>query len=110
MSNLNIPGATWLQEQFEHEYCAECHGDAPHHVAIPFMGNWFARCRQPIAADILVRSQGESPQHGYVLDEPHPLDGWVWVQWNVTGRWDEAVDDLTIVELNDGSIARGEPQ
>ena len=44
MSNLNIPAAEWLAEQFECEYCAECGGDQRHHTAAPFMGNWFARC------------------------------------------------------------------
>jgi hypothetical protein len=45
--NLNQEPAEWLKEQFEFEYCAECDGDAEHHTAIPFMGNWFARCNCP---------------------------------------------------------------
>lgn len=44
MSNLTIPPHEWLAELFETEYCAECGGDACHHTAIPFLGNWFARC------------------------------------------------------------------
>jgi hypothetical protein len=47
MSNLTIPPADWLAELFEFEYCAECGGDAEHHTAIPFLGNWFARCDYP---------------------------------------------------------------
>ncbi len=45
MSNLNIPFEQWLKKLFEYEYCAECHGDAVDHDAIPFNGNWFARCK-----------------------------------------------------------------
>lgn len=43
-SNLSTPAADWLDEMFEFERCAECQGDTPHHTAIPFLGNWFARC------------------------------------------------------------------
>lgn len=46
MGNLSIPPAEWLKEQFEYEYCAECGGDAEDHDAIPFLGNWFARCKK----------------------------------------------------------------
>jgi len=45
MSNLHIPAWRWLEEQFEHEYCADCGGDAQHHIAVPFWGNWFAWCK-----------------------------------------------------------------
>jgi hypothetical protein len=45
--NLHIPADQWLREQFEFEFCAECGGDAEHHTAVPFMGNWFARCDYP---------------------------------------------------------------
>lgn len=38
-------GSEFLTELFECEYCAECSGDAEHHDAAPFLGNWFARCR-----------------------------------------------------------------
>lgn len=41
----------WLHQQFEHEYCEECGGDAQHHTAVPFMGNWFARCDYPRTSD-----------------------------------------------------------
>lgn len=51
MSNLHIPADQWLRETFEFEYCAECHGDACHHTAVPVMGNWFARCDFPPAQD-----------------------------------------------------------
>jgi hypothetical protein len=44
MSNLTLPAAEWLAQLFECEYCAECGGDAQHHTAVPFNGNWFARC------------------------------------------------------------------
>jgi len=47
MSNLNIPPDEWLKEQFEHHYCDECSGDVEHHTAVPFIGNWFARCDFP---------------------------------------------------------------
>ena len=50
MSNLGTPPAEWLAETFEFEYCAECGGDACHHMAIPFLGNWFALCRYPPVA------------------------------------------------------------
>jgi hypothetical protein len=51
MSNLSTPPDEWLADLFEYEYCAECGGDACHHTAIPFMGNWFARCDYPPAED-----------------------------------------------------------
>jgi hypothetical protein len=47
VSNLATPAAQWLAELFECEYCAECGGDAQHHTAVPFLGNWFARCNFP---------------------------------------------------------------
>ena len=47
MSNLDIPPQEWLEHLFEDEYCEECSGDAIHHTAIPFLGNWFARCDYP---------------------------------------------------------------
>jgi hypothetical protein len=46
MSNLAIDPDVWLEELFEYEYCGECHGDAPHHDAIGFLDNWFARCKE----------------------------------------------------------------
>ena len=46
MSNLTTPAAEWLADLFEFEYCAECGGDACDHTAIPFLGNWFARCNK----------------------------------------------------------------
>lgn len=45
--NLSTPADEWLAQQFECEFCAECGGDACHHTAVPFMGNWFARCDYP---------------------------------------------------------------
>lgn len=45
--NLAQPAAEWLAEQFEFEWCAECGRDQRHHTAIPFMGNWFAKCDLP---------------------------------------------------------------
>lgn len=47
MSNLKTRPDAWLARQFECEYCAECGGDAQHHTAVPFLGNWFARCDYP---------------------------------------------------------------
>ena len=47
MGNLNEPTNKWLKRLFADEFCAECGGDAEHHTAIPFMGNWFARCDYP---------------------------------------------------------------
>jgi hypothetical protein len=47
MSNLAIDPTEWLQELFEFEYCSECLLDWDAHTAIPFMGNWFARCDYP---------------------------------------------------------------
>jgi phosphoribosylpyrophosphate synthetase len=49
--NLNIPPDEWLNEHFECQYCDECGGDAIHHTAVPFMGNWFARCDYPMPDD-----------------------------------------------------------
>ena len=48
MSNLSIPANTWLKELFKYEYCNDCGGDTEHHDAIPFVGNWFAKCKFPI--------------------------------------------------------------
>ncbi len=56
--NLTIDPRTWLHEQFTNESCAECDGDAEHHEAVPFVGNWFAKCLYP--------SQEED-------DSPHPV-------------------------------------
>lgn len=53
MSNLTIPPEQWLKEMFEFEYCAECGGDAQDHDAVPFGGNWFARCKHPIPDSVL---------------------------------------------------------
>lgn len=47
MSTETIPAAEWLAELFADELCAECGGDAEHHTAVPFFGNWFARCDHP---------------------------------------------------------------
>jgi len=42
--NLDVDPAEWLRQHFEHGWCAECGRDHRNHVAIPFIGNWFARC------------------------------------------------------------------
>ena len=47
LGNLSTHPNEWLEQQFECEYCAECGGDAQHHTAVPFLGNWFARCDYP---------------------------------------------------------------
>ncbi len=49
--NLHIPSKIWLKELFECEYCSCCGGDAEHHTAVPFIGNWFARCDYPLNED-----------------------------------------------------------
>lgn len=46
--NLDTPPDEWLAEQFEYELCEECGADADEHDAIPFMGNWFARCQRVV--------------------------------------------------------------
>lgn len=38
---------TFLRELFEFDFCEFCGGDHQHHVALPFLGNWFARCCFP---------------------------------------------------------------
>jgi hypothetical protein len=45
--NLSQEPEDWLKDLFEFEFCAECGGDAQHHTAVPFLGNWFARCDYP---------------------------------------------------------------
>lgn len=39
-----ITAERWLAESFEYEPCDECGQDEGAHVAIMFMGNWFALC------------------------------------------------------------------
>jgi hypothetical protein len=51
VSNLNIDPTEWLEELFFDEYCYECLGDVEHHTAVPFVGNWFARCDYPRTED-----------------------------------------------------------
>ena len=46
-STLNIDPQIWLAELFECQFCEECAGDTPHHVAIPLNNNWFAKCKYP---------------------------------------------------------------
>lgn len=48
MPNLTTPPQEWLREHFEFEFCEECGGDAVHHTAVPFIGNWFGRCDYPV--------------------------------------------------------------
>lgn len=38
----------WLKQQFEFEYCHECGKDADKHTAVMVLGNWFARCNEPL--------------------------------------------------------------
>lgn len=45
MGNLNINPKVWLEELFEFENCATCGKGAENHDAIPFIDNWFARCK-----------------------------------------------------------------
>lgn len=66
MSNLYIKGEDWLKEQFEHEYCAECGGDAEHHTAKSFLYNWFAWCDYP-------PDENES-LHDVILDMRYEFD------------------------------------
>lgn len=47
MSNLTTSPELWLERQFEFEFCPDCGGDVEHHTAVPFLGNWFARCDCP---------------------------------------------------------------
>lgn len=35
----------WADNMFRYEYCQECGKDQEDHDIIPFMGNWFARCK-----------------------------------------------------------------
>lgn len=37
----------FLDEHFEYAYCECCGRDKEDHTAVPFMGNWFARCDKP---------------------------------------------------------------
>lgn len=63
--NLSTPANEWLSEQFEFEWCAECGRGAAGHTAIPFMGNWFARCDhapQFDGAGALVINPGKEPE------------------------------------------------
>lgn len=66
--NLDQAPESWLEEQFEYEYCHECGGDAEHHDAAPFMGNWFAKCKEKVYDD-----PTEVPCHtaGCVYTEGH---------------------------------------
>ncbi|KKL71254.1 hypothetical protein LCGC14_2096700 [marine sediment metagenome] len=36
----------FLVDLFEFEYCEECGGDVEAHTAVPFLGNFFARCNE----------------------------------------------------------------
>jgi hypothetical protein len=40
-----LTGAEWMRELFEYENCEECGKDQRNHVAVPFLGNWFAACK-----------------------------------------------------------------
>jgi hypothetical protein len=65
MSNLTIPPAQWLAELFACEYCAECGGDAQHHTAVPFLGNWFARCDYTLTDAQLDAVPDDAPQSAF---------------------------------------------
>jgi hypothetical protein len=61
IGNLHVRPGKWLAEQFEFEWCADCGRDHRHHTAIPFLGNWFARCdREPVfvAEEIVPNPEG----------------------------------------------------
>ena len=34
----------WLEHFFEFQRCDNCGHDIEEHTAVPFLGNWFARC------------------------------------------------------------------
>lgn len=59
MGNLNTKAQKWLEELFAYEYCSECGGDADDHTAVPFNGNWFARCSHPMLTEELSEKQIE---------------------------------------------------
>lgn len=75
MSNLDMDPDEWLKELFEWEYCDECRGDERHHDAIPFMGNWFARCRET--------GEGTCRHCGLAIERgtPHPETDPDLVEW-----------------------------
>ena len=45
---------------------------------------------------VVLTQHGGVEHRGLVLDEVHPLPGWVWVEWEHIGRADEAIEDLTV--------------
>ena len=49
LGNLHIPADVWLAELFQFEFCEECGHDAEDHIAVPFLGNWFAICKNDLA-------------------------------------------------------------
>lgn len=51
----------------------------------------------PLPGSIVESQHGGVEHVGHVLDETHPLDGWVWVDWEHIGRHDEAVTDITVI-------------
>ena len=40
-----IRAQNWLEQQFEYEYCAECHGDAEDHEVMVVTDLLFAHCK-----------------------------------------------------------------
>lgn len=46
MSNLTTDPQEWLEQLFEYHYCDECGGDVEDHIAVLFMGNYFALCKE----------------------------------------------------------------
>lgn len=69
MTNLVIPPDEWLAAQFEYIYCDECGDDERGHDAVPFMGNWFARCRED-AVDRCGVTQDEPVEHRATVTLP----------------------------------------
>ena len=45
--DAGLTGYQWMCMVFEFEWCEECGKGARDHEAIPFLGNWFARCKNP---------------------------------------------------------------
>lgn len=39
-------GWQFMCDLFRFEFCEECHKGARGHVAVPFMGGWFAACKK----------------------------------------------------------------
>jgi hypothetical protein len=98
------PWDEWVAELFADAYCDECLGDVEDHEPWVVLGNWFAHCKQTLAPGVIVETQHGPPEHrGTVLAERHPLQDWLWVQWEHIGRHDEHILDITIIGRPDAS-------